>query len=121
MSRDFLDTLKRFTPDDSGLNRDALLFEAGRRSAPSPARAWWVASLLALTQALMVGFLMLPPASVPINRPAQPVPTYPPSAERGSLLTRELGEGERPLAADQMTPDEPPLRPFDPSLLTTLQ
>jgi hypothetical protein len=117
MSRDFLDTLKSFTPDGSGLNRDKLLFEAGRASAPSPARAWLLVGLLALTQALTVGFL-LAPSSVPDDRPFVPERTYPPSEHRPVLL-RELPESEPALSADEMVPDEPPLRPFDQSLFTS--
>ena len=52
MSEPFLERLSRFTPDAGGLNRDELLYAAGRRSA-RPNRGWMtVASLLAATQAL---------------------------------------------------------------------
>jgi hypothetical protein len=46
------DRLARFTPSPAGLDRDALLFEAGRRSAR--AWRWWpaVAAVLAASQAV---------------------------------------------------------------------
>ena len=52
MSEPFLERLSRFTPDAGGLDRDALLFAAGRGSA-RPNRGWMaLATLLASTQAL---------------------------------------------------------------------
>ena len=61
MSGSFLERLSRFTPDAGGLNRDELLYAAGRSSA-RPNRVWMtVASLLAATQALSL-VLLLPPA-----------------------------------------------------------
>jgi hypothetical protein len=50
MSEPFLERLSRFTPDSRGLDRDALLFAAGRASA-RPNRGWKsLASALAVTQ-----------------------------------------------------------------------
>jgi hypothetical protein len=50
MSEPFLERLSRFTPDSRGLDRDALLFAAGRTSA-RPNRGWKsLASALAVTQ-----------------------------------------------------------------------
>jgi hypothetical protein len=61
MSEPFLERLSRFTPDAGGLNRDELIFAAGRRSA-RPNRGWkTLATLLAATQALSV-VLLWPPA-----------------------------------------------------------
>jgi hypothetical protein len=58
MSEQFLDRLSRFTPDAGKLNRDALLFEAGRRSM-RPNRAWkTAASVLAVTQCLSLVLLL---------------------------------------------------------------
>jgi len=57
MSEPFLERLTRFTPDASGLDRDALLFAAGRSSA-RPNRGWMaIASALAGTQVLSLVFL----------------------------------------------------------------
>lgn len=121
MSRNFLDALKGFTPDGSGLDRDALLFEAGRASAPSAARAWLLAALLALTQALTAGLLLQPPPPAPIvqSPPAPPRQPFSPGQDRPLHLTGKLPD-EPALAADDMAPDEPPLRPFDRSYPTSL-
>ncbi len=55
MSEPFLERLSRFTPDAGRLDRDALLFAAGRGSA-RPNRGWMtLATLLASTQALVAG------------------------------------------------------------------
>ncbi|MGO9468037.1 MAG: hypothetical protein ACLQIB_24710 [Isosphaeraceae bacterium] len=52
MSEPFLERLSRFTPDAGRLDRDALLFAAGRSSV-RPHRGWrTLASLLAATQVL---------------------------------------------------------------------
>ena len=67
MSEQFLERLTRFTPDAGKLNRDELLFEAGRRST-RPNRAWkTAASVLAVTQCLSLVLL------VPGTRPVQSV------------------------------------------------
>ena len=61
MSEPFLERLSAFLPDPGSLNRDELLFAAGRSSA-RPSRGWkMLASALAATQALSL-VLMLPPA-----------------------------------------------------------
>ena len=46
MSEPILERLSRFTPDAGGLDRDALLFAAGRESA-RPNRGWMIAGLSA--------------------------------------------------------------------------
>jgi hypothetical protein len=57
MSEPFLERLSRFTPDASRLDRDALLFAAGRSSA-RPNTGWiTLASLLAGTQVLSLVLL----------------------------------------------------------------
>jgi hypothetical protein len=58
MSEPYLERLSRFTPDAGRLDRDTLLFAAGRRSA-RPGRGWkTLASLLASTQALSLALLL---------------------------------------------------------------
>jgi hypothetical protein len=65
MSEQFLERLNRFTPDAGKLNRDELLFEAGRRST-RPSGAWKAAaSVLAVTQCLSLALLL--PGSRPVN------------------------------------------------------
>jgi hypothetical protein len=64
MSEPFLERLSRFTPDAGRLDRDALLFAAGRSSV-RPGRGWMtMAGLLAGTQALSL-VLLWPHASPP--------------------------------------------------------
>ena len=63
MSESFLERLSRFTPNTAGLDRDSLLYEAGRRSA-RPNRAWTAStSVLAVTQ--VVSLVLLWPGMMP--------------------------------------------------------
>jgi len=76
MSEPSLERLSRFTPDTGGLDRDALLFGAGRSSA-RPARGWIaLASLLTATQALSL-VLLWPRPIPPIRRSTAPVASGP--------------------------------------------
>src|SRR5262245_29789803 len=69
MSESFLERLSRFTPDPGRLERDALLFAAGRRSA-RPNRGWIaLATALAGTQALSLALLVLHPTPPPAHLP----------------------------------------------------
>ncbi|HVX11649.1 MAG TPA: hypothetical protein VHC22_10750 [Pirellulales bacterium] len=62
MSEPLIERLSRFTPAASGLDRDALLFAAGRGSA-RPNRGWMLLSgFLATTQLVALG-LFLPQAA----------------------------------------------------------
>jgi hypothetical protein len=138
MSEPFLERLSRFTPETGGLNRDAVLFAAGRASA-RPNRVWvGLASLLASTQALSLVLLLPHPhpnPDLPAGRWAVPVataPVPPPAPEsRTSDAVRDPGlwsarhrllESEfldRPAADVTFIDSEPPLRAFPtpPSLL----
>lgn len=85
------DKLTRFTPTASDLNRDAILFAAGRASARS--RRWPViAGVLAVTQAIMLGLLLLPasPKQPPVaNAPLQdsrPAVEQPPDYGREGII-----------------------------------
>ncbi len=72
MPDEIIDRLSRFTPTAGGINRDALLFEAGRASV-HPSRGWKVlATALVATQALSLA-LMLPHFAV--DRPRGLPPT----------------------------------------------
>jgi hypothetical protein len=58
--------LGRFTPDLTGLDRDALLFQAGRASAGRQRRLWpALAGLLALSHAATLLFLVTRTESTP--------------------------------------------------------
>ena len=129
MSEPILERLSRFTPDPGRLDRDALLFAAGRDSA-RPNRGWMtVASLLAGTQALSLA-LLWPHSSPSVEKstvsiagmPAPSAAPEPPatgasadpglwSARHGLLRPEAV---DRP--ADDMTfiETEPPLRAFPP-------
>src|SRR5260370_244631 len=73
MPESFLERLSRFTPDGSGLDRDALLFAAGRASV-RPHRGWIVAAgALAACQVLTLA-LLWPRHAPPISGIASTVP-----------------------------------------------
>ena len=95
MSEPFLERLSRFTPDAGGLDRDALLFAAGRNSV-RPNRGWkTVASLLAATQALSL-VLLWPRPNPPTSPSTMSVATV--TAYRGGhSSTRLRGVSEPPL------------------------
>ena len=126
MSEPILERLSRFTPDAGGLDRDALLFAAGRRSA-RPNRGWMtVASLLAGTQALslallwprpsppaagLIGPVAGVPATIESPRPAAPANPGVWSA-RDRLLESE--SEARPASDVTFIDSGPPLRAFPP-------
>ncbi len=107
MSEPFLERLSRFTPDAGGLDRDALLFAAGRGSA-RPNRGWKaLAALLAGTQMLSLALLFqlpTPPAvgfreavaNVPVP-PAVLEPTVSAIGEPGRVVgpPGPAGSGDR--------------------------
>ena len=108
------DMLSRFTPSPGGLDRDAVLFAAGRASA-RPGRKWpTLAALLALSQALTLALLVAgtPPHPEPPARPAPTVPSEPliPSPEVVRDWRSAFDETPySPPAMDDLVPDEPPL------------
>ena len=134
MSEPILERLSLFTPDAGRLDRDALLFAAGRASA-RPNRGWMtLASLLAGTQALSLA-LLLPHSSPSVEKstvsiasvPAPSAAPEPPasgatadpglwSARRGLL---ESDFDDRPAGDMTFIDRGPPLRafPLPPSLL----
>jgi hypothetical protein len=130
MSEPFLERLNRFTPDPGGLDRDALLFAAGRSSA-RPNRSWQaVSALLAGTQALSLTLLLARPApprdvlSLPVaSRPAPPAdlqaPAGPSEANPGIWSARhrfdESEPEDRPAETLTLIDSEPPLRVFSPA------
>ena len=131
MSEPFLERLSRFTPDAGRLDRDALLFAAGRHSA-RPNRGWVaLAAALAGTQALSLALLWphpAPPAGhLPVpaaSRPPAPAPVAPATAEasdspnlwaaRQGLLGSEPEGRPAPAGTGTFVESEPPLRAFAP-------
>jgi hypothetical protein len=122
------DRLSRFTPSDPALDRDAILFAAGRRSACG---SWlWkaAAGLLAASQAVtLVALWPKPPAPTAAVAPAPrvapvPEPVLPPSPPQSDVWTAAAGpdvlEATPPPSAAQFVQADPPLTvrsglPFD--------
>jgi hypothetical protein len=132
MSEPLAETLSRFTPNASGLNRDSLLFAAGRASV-RPSRSWQVlAGGLAAAQVLTL--LCLWPRTTPVPVPtatpfaadkasgSEPVPEHDPSAWgalRQRMMEKDL-DYPMPPSDQPMVPPNPPLHAFGkppPSLL----
>jgi hypothetical protein len=129
MSEPFVERLSGFTPDAGRLDRDALLFAAGRSSARSP-RGWkTLALLLAGTQSLSLAMLwphpirpggrsILPVAAVPVPRAdLQPPITETPVSPGNWSARQSLLESERtarPTANLTLIDTGPPLRAFPP-------
>ena len=120
MSEPIAERLSRFTPDSGGLDRDALLFAAGRVSARS-SRPWKaVAAALAVSQLLTLEFLWprtrtdppMPPISPLVVAPSPPIPA--PESSQPWLLSWRLlndqGDLPLPVAQDDLVADDPPLR-----------
>jgi hypothetical protein len=122
MSRPIAELLSRFTPDGTALDRDALLFAAGRASA-RPNRAWIVlAACLALSQAVTLAALTFRPAG-PVPSPLSRDAVVPAATDDGPaaspvpdgpvVLRPRAGVGmddlPRPNGYDDLVPDAPPL------------
>ncbi len=120
MSEDLTKKLSQFTPRNP--DRDAILFAAGRASA-KPRQIWkWTTLLLLITQAAMIGLLLLrnPPQSntvVPNPVPAiesVAVPQEIPPVEPSPYSLIALAHNPEPTSAGDYTPRSPtePLRAF---------
>jgi hypothetical protein len=113
------DRLSRFTPNAPGLDRDAILFAAGRRSARG-AWAWKVATaLLIVTQVAtlvalwpkepaVVNPVVAPPAPVPAPAPLPP-PASPPPDVWTAGMSPDVLQSPPVRATVQFAPTEPPL------------
>jgi len=128
MSDPVAETLSRFTPDASGLDRDALLFAAGRASVRPPRRWAVLAGALAASQLVTLALLLLqsartvpptPPAPAPFVDKKSAPPDEPPPAGRGDASLWALREQSfategdlPPRPAEPFAPAEPPLRAF---------
>ncbi len=119
--------LSKFTPNGGGLDRDAVIFAAGKASAKPSCRWKALAGTLAMSQVMTLG-LFLWPANVPLA-PDTPQQSFvaierqmPPETKNDDLrkywLLREQllsGDGTLPPLElyDFALPDDPPLRAFD--------
>jgi hypothetical protein len=125
----FAEQLKRFTPDRGGLDREALLFAAGRASTRANRRWMVLAGALAACQLVSLGLLWsrtFGPASGPSRasptsmaenpfdeRPHDPEATSP--NELWVLRARMVsggGDFRAPTIEGPLVPDEPPLLAF---------
>jgi hypothetical protein len=121
--------LSELKPDGSGLDRDALLFAAGRASARTNRRWLAAAGVLAATQAITLAVVLWPRPLVPLADPIKndppivatdppaPAPTEPedapsPWALRNAIIAAE-GKMPSPDAVD-LVPSQPPLSVFGP-------
>jgi hypothetical protein len=124
MSEPIIQRLSQFTPDGSSLDRDALLFAAGRASV-RPKRAWMAAAgVLAACQILTLA-LLWPPAAPPTGTIADALPgsapveklSLPPDASGLVILNRRWlasKDGDLPQTGptDNLVPGAPPLHAF---------
>jgi hypothetical protein len=123
MSDPLAERLKRFTPDATALQRDALLFRAGQASV-RPARTWKaLACALAVGQALTLALLgprpappagrtgREPPALARVESPPAPQAEGPEPLALGYLL-QTGGDLPAEPASDALAPDAPGLRAF---------
>jgi hypothetical protein len=132
MSEPFLERLNQFTPDGGRLDRDGLIFAAGRGSA-RPNRRWQtLAGLLAGSQALSLFLLMARPGAT-TERSTMPLTALPAWSAPQSLATvsdadpriwsarhsLEISEPEdRPADSLTLIDSGPPLRVFNPAPAT---
>jgi hypothetical protein len=127
MAESFAEQLSQFTPDGSGLDRDALLFAAGRASVRRN-RGWaTLACTLAASQLLtLVLFWPRTPAMTNIVRDAPPAPSvredFQPASASEEMELRALSDrafvwegGIPPLSppVQSLAPESPPLRAFN--------
>jgi hypothetical protein len=129
MSEPLIERLSRFTPDAGQLDRDALLFNAGRASV-RPKRAWGiVAGSLAASQILTLALLWPRPVQLdqtPTIAPGSGVLVQKESAgiaERDEifvvnrdLVRPDLTDGGEAAALDSLVPSSPPLHAFGSAL-----
>jgi hypothetical protein len=135
MHESLAESLSRFTPDSSGLDRDALLFAAGQASARRPVHTWGVlVGALAACQVLTL-FLLWPEAKPPrgllvegprpvLQLPNPGPPTEPNDPASIQALTKRVMKSQdddlpRETASDSLDTESPPLRAS--SVLLTIE
>lgn len=113
-----IDQLSRFTPDSKALNRDAMLYAAGRASVR---RQWWwpvLAGLFAVSQVMVLVALwpqnsptptnassVTPSAPIEVPLVSEPEPSIPSREPSPWLISNELP----PLKPGEVTEPDPPL------------
>ncbi len=123
MSEPLEERLSRFTPDATGLNRDALLFAAGRASM-RPSRRWQaLVAVLATSQLLTLVCLWPRTPSSPPETPfiaaepfrRDPLPATQPDPSELRALRQQMLDTDleyTPPPCYEPMPPEPPLRAF---------
>ncbi len=125
MREPIIERLSRFTADGSGLDRDALLFAAGRASA-RPNRGWMLAAGALVVCQLLTLTLLWPRPVTPLAPLVESLPTSPlavaseqaptDAAEQGVLSRMLLQSGAENFppspVAGPMVPSDPPLYAF---------
>jgi hypothetical protein len=124
MPEPILERLSRFTPDGSTLDRDALLFNAGRASVRRH-RGWALAALTLAASQLLTLSLLWPVPNRSSSRlvttsfapkAVESSPAAPDALELGSLNRHVLDarEGDLPPSApcEDLVPGDPPLHAF---------
>lgn len=115
MSEPVIEQLGMLKPSNAGLDRDAMLYAAGRASA-RPRRIWpTLAGVLAITQCLMLfvifngnRLLDAPPATNMTQRPEVPAETSPAVSIYARALRTADPEALPPtVAMVAVSPDEP--------------
>jgi hypothetical protein len=107
MSDELIQELSRLTPAGTLPDRDALMYEAGRVSVPSPAGWQRAVAILALTQTLTLALWW----ACPLRSP--PTPSLPAPVESMPQPTPNLlrwSEPPTPERVVDLVPDAPPLR-----------
>ena len=108
------DKLTRFSPSPGGLDRDAILFAAGRASSRS--RRLWpaIAGVLAVTQAITLAQLLAsrPPQAAPVQNgnSLPPAPAIePPDSMRDNILQvrSDFEHWPREMPVDDPVPSKP--------------
>lgn len=129
MSEPFLERLSRFTPDAGKLDRDAVLFAAGRGSA-RPNRRWvTLAAALATTQVLSLAILWPHPTPPAMGLAVQVAAVSKPTTAHETALAEALANpgvwtarhsleesdlADHPDDTVTFIESEPPLRAFGP-------
>jgi hypothetical protein len=127
MSESLAEHLSRFTPDATGLERDALLFAAGRASVRANSKWQALAGTLALSQVLTL--VLLWPRTPPLQTSTPLVVESTAPAPASDESERDLSPGgmwragmlsidvdrPQPIDDDAIVPSSPPLRAFGPA------
>jgi hypothetical protein len=124
MPEPIIDRLSQFTPNGSSLDRDALLFAAGRASV-HPNRGWMaLAGMLATSQVMTLALFWLRPTPSVLVESSElssgivmKIPHAPPDASELGVLNRALvasKDAELPPSypTDDLVPDEPMIHAF---------